>query len=108
MIRAIALIPVLFLLSGCLLMTGPGLFMAGVATIVNTNKTPSDHVVSLLVNQDCSTVEYSKGEDYCKSKEQDAGDGDQYVTGPYCYRTLGESTCYSSPDPLASGQARLR
>ncbi|MGF1608851.1 MAG: hypothetical protein ACFCUQ_05610 [Kiloniellales bacterium] len=103
-------------LSGCLLFTGPGLFIAGVATIVNTDKTPSDHAVSWMTGEDCSSVEYSKGRDYCVSDDVSAtmadttpygASGKYEGYGPYCYRTLGKISCYNHPDPLASEQARL-
>lgn len=108
---------VLGALSGCVLLTGPGLFAAGMATIINTKKTPSDHAVSWMTGQDCSSVKYSQGRAYCAPTEEAKAradgrpfdDDDRPETyGPYCYRTLGSVTCYREPDPDASEQARLQ
>jgi len=104
-------------LSGCLLMTGPGLFVASVSTVVNTDKTPTDHMASWATGQDCSSVEYSKGREYCVDIDQAATQADTALygpsgnylgMGPFCYRTLGGVNCYNHPDPLASEQSRLQ
>lgn len=102
-------------LSGCMLSTGPGLFAATVATYINTDKSPSDHAMSLLTGEDCSSLEYAEGREYCTPHAPRRGamiyDGPgqgRPDVGPYCYRTIGETTCYTQPDPLASEQARLR
>lgn len=109
---------VCFALSGCILATGPGLFAVSVATYINTDKSPSDHAVSLLTGEDCSSLEYSEGREYCVPHAPRRGPGElaydggpgngQPDVGPYCYRTIGETTCYNRPDPLASEQARQR
>lgn len=116
MVRIIALIAVLFTLSGCLLATGPGLFALSTATFINTKKTVGDHAVTWMTGQDCSTLKYTKGEGYCRPREgeevQDGAnygpDGTYLSMGPYCYRTLGRVTCYDQPDSMASGYARLQ
>lgn len=104
-------------LSGCLLMTGPGLFAASVSTVINTDKTPTDHVVSWATGEDCSSIEYSKGREYCEETDIAATQadtalygpsGNYHGLGPFCYRTLGEVNCYNQPDPQASEQARLQ
>jgi hypothetical protein len=105
------------MLSGCLLATGPGLFAVSMATIINTDKTPSDHAMSWVTGQSCSSIEYSKGRSYCVSDDNSVTNADTALYGaagtdegygPYCYRTLGSITCYNHPDPLASEQARLQ
>lgn len=101
-------------LSGCTFFTtGPGMVVASLTTLSTTKKTPTDHVVSWLTGEECSAVKMSQGQDYCQPKagvldrealaSLDGGEG----SGPFCYRTLGEVTCYSRPDPLASEYARL-
>ena len=115
MVRALALVVLMFSLSGCLLATGPGLFAVGTATFINTDKTMTDHALSFVTGQDCSTLEYSKGEGYCQPHESEqaiqpdlVAQGGTFVGyGPYCYRTIGRVTCYSHPDPSASEYARL-
>ena len=108
---------VLLTLSGCLIASGPGLFVASVASFVNTKKTGADHVLSWATGQNCSTLAYSKGEDYCQPKEgagldyANIGPGgasdENAAAGAYCYRTIGTVTCYTNPDPSASAQALL-
>ena len=116
MVRALALVALLIPLSGCFLTTGPGLFAVGTATFINTKKTFTDHAASLITGQDCSSLKYNAGEGYCQpypSEEDgeavamDDGRANFLGYGPYCYRTIGKVTCYSSPDPLASEYARL-
>ena len=116
MVRALALMALLIPLSGCFLTTGPGMFAVGTATFINTKKTLIDHTASFLTGQDCSSLKYSAGEGYCQpfpsvedgdAAEMDASQGTFVGYGPYCYRTIGKVTCYSSPDPLASEYARL-
>ena len=110
MVRAIVLIIALFSLSGCFLTTGPGLFAASTAVFVNTKKTISDHAMSWMTGQDCSTLEYSRGSGYCQpmNGEEPPEMGENLAMGPYCYRTLGRVTCYTQPDNLASDYARLQ
>ena len=113
MVRAIVLALSILGLTGCELATGPGLFVAATATFINTKKTVSDHAMTWMTGQDCSTLRYSKGEGYCRPRDgegiPEAGfDGAYPGMGPYCYRTLGRVTCYDQPDSQASGYARLQ
>ena len=104
-------------LSGCLLATAPGMALVSIGTIVNTDKSPSDHFASWATGHDCSSVKLSKRKKYCVKPEKPGQHADdsrrglngQYAgTGAFCYRTLGEITCYSHPDPLASNQALVQ
>jgi len=61
------------------------------ATIMATDKTILDHIVSLSSGKNCSTVRKELGMYYC---EEDEPVGDRKV---YCYRTLGGVTCYDKP-----------
>ena len=113
MVRFIALIVALFTLSGCFLATGPGLFVLGTTTFINTKKTMGDHAMTWMTGQECSTLKYSQGEGYCQPREEErvpepGANGVYLGMGPYCYRTLGRVTCYDQPDSLASEYARLQ
>ena len=110
MVRAIVLIIMLFSLSGCFLTTGPGLFAASTAVFINTKKTLSDHAMSWMTGQDCSTLEYTKGKGYClpMEGEEPPAAAANLAMGSHCYRTLGRVTCYTQPDDLASDYARLQ
>lgn len=116
MVRALAVIALIVPLSGCFLASGPGMFAVGTATFINTKKTFTDHAMSFLTGEDCSSLKYSTGDGYCEPfpSEEDGdaaamaeGRGTFLGYGPYCYRTIGKVTCYNSPDPLASEYARL-
>ena len=105
----------LFGLSGCVLTTAPGLVMASITTLVATDKTVSDHALSIATGRDCSTVAFTRGREYCVDTGGALGQADTALhgpsgnhrkTGPFCHRTLGETTCYNRPDPLAGGHAR--
>jgi hypothetical protein len=69
----------------------PVAFVEG-ASVVVTDKTLGDHLVSMYSGKDCSTIRTSKGMRYC------AEDEPAPPPQPYCYRTLGKVTCYDRPD----------
>ena len=76
----------------------PGLLQLDAVTVIGTDKTIVDHVISYASGRDCSSIYVEKGDRYCKE--------DEPVIKPqvYCYRTLGRATCYETPDPYANGQ----
>ena len=85
-------------LSACdptLLFTG-----AGVVTLVATDKTMTDHALSAALDRDCSFVRSSRGESFCVQEPY-------VMQTEHCYRTLGNVTCYSLPDPQASDAQRV-
>lgn len=67
-----------------------GLLEAG--TVVVTDKTTVDHAVSLLSGKDCSTVRLEAGRTYCVEDEVNP------AAAQFCYRTLGDVTCYDRPN----------
>ncbi|MDP2700025.1 hypothetical protein [Thalassospira sp.] len=67
-----------------------------VVSIINTDKTIVDHIVSLSTGRDCSTIRKIDGKTYCKQ--------DPIPEPPlYCYRSLAAVTCYQTPDPYNTG-----
>ncbi|WP_339778638.1 hypothetical protein [uncultured Thalassospira sp.] len=84
--------------TGTELLTAAQWFVAlDVVSIINTDKTIVDHIVSASTGRDCSTVRSSMGEPYCKT--------DPIPEPPlYCYRTLASVTCYATPDPYNTGK----
>ncbi|MGB0681803.1 MAG: hypothetical protein ACPGOV_03815 [Magnetovibrionaceae bacterium] len=66
--------------------------LASGTTIVATDKTIVDHVVSLASRKDCSIVRVEKDLTYCKEDEIDPN------PKMFCYQTLGTVTCYSEED----------
>ena len=62
-------------------------------SVVGTDKTLGDHLLSIYSGKNCSTVRTSNDLTYCEEDEPVAK-----KTG-YCYRSLGNITCYDRPDP---------
>jgi len=71
----------------------PGLAQVDVLTVMGTDKTIVDHVVSLSSGKNCSAVRVEKGQYYCEEDEP------RIEQNMNCYNTLGEVTCYTRPDP---------
>ena len=70
-------------------------------SLIGTDKTLVDHVVSVSAGKDCSTVRRERGRTYCVEDET------QIRQNIYCYNTIGRVTCYDRPDPQGSGQQRV-
>lgn len=71
----------------------PGLAQLDVLTVMGTDKTIVDHVVSVSSGKNCSSVRLEKGDYYCEEDEP------KIVQNIYCYRTLASVTCYDRADP---------
>lgn len=78
-------------LSGC----GPGSLEA--ISLIGTDKTVGDHVISLASGKDCSSVRSEQGKTYCKEDQIAAPKPEMY-----CYRNIGQVTCYEKPQPYGS------
>lgn len=86
-----------FVLSISFTLAGCGTFFAVEgASVVASDKTASDHVVSLFSGKDCSIVRTERGLSYCAE--------DEVFIEPrvFCYQTLGSVSCYDRPDPRRS------
>ena len=86
--------PALGLLGGCAAAIGAG-------TVAVTDKTPIDHVYSLVTGKDCSMVRKERGLTYCVEDEKTP------AVLVHCYPTLGEVTCYNQPDPFPGRQRKV-
>lgn len=91
---------VTFLLQGC----GLAIYAATeTASLSNTKKTASDHILSFLTGDDCSVLDYQKTGHYCHSAAEIAEQAAQERNPKtYCYRQLSGVNCYVKPDPLAT------
>lgn len=71
----------------------PQMIVGDLMSVIVTDKTIDDHIVSYASNKDCSTVRTELGMTYCK---EDA----LKQTGPkmHCYNELGKVTCYKQPE----------
>ncbi|MFN3076977.1 MAG: hypothetical protein ABT940_08895 [Alphaproteobacteria bacterium] len=63
-------------------------------SVINTQKTLGDHVMSLITGKDCSLLRAERDEDYCVPKRDWRPSPPQPV---YCYRSLGHVSCYAQP-----------
>lgn len=75
----------------------PVLSQLELVSVTSTDKTIGDHLVSWSSGKNCSTVRTERGQTYCV---EDAIVQDEKL---YCYRTLGDVTCYHVADPYAQG-----
>ena len=83
----------LLVLSGCASHIPPGVAAIDPVTVIATDKTVIDHVTGWATGEDCSSVRAEQGGHWCvQPYENDP------VTQPlYCYRTLGNVSCYAQP-----------
>ncbi len=73
-----------------------GAAAVNIATVVATDKTVPDHVVSLATGADCSLVRYSSGGYYCV---QPLPANTPVETRLYCYTSIANITCYDTKLP---------
>lgn len=84
-----------FMGGGCVAAVGAG------GVVVATDKTPIDHVVSLVTGKDCSIARQHRGLTYCVEDE---------MTPPvrvHCYPTIGDVSCYGGSDPFPGHQREV-
>lgn len=67
-------------------------------SLINTDKTIIDHVASSMMGEDCSMLRSMDGGHYCQPRYENK----PVVPSLYCYRTLGDVTCYDRPSTNAS------
>ena len=89
--RLLGVIAVIALLAGCTLV--PPLAAVEGVSVIGTDKTFTDHVVSLSSGKHCSTLRTQADLSYCEEDENTAREP------RFCYRTLGDVVCYDRPDP---------
>ncbi len=106
--RFVTIVVGMLLLSACGLAVGGGSLSAvpGVAqiegvTVVGTEKTLEDHIISFASGKNCSTARSQRGLTYCVEDEV------RYKPAVHCYRNLGEVTCYDKPDPKRGGEREI-
>ena len=95
---------------------GPTVLLAGasITSLNHTDKTLGDHAATWAFDKDCSILHTSEKEPYCQpietEEERLAAEAEAAAlrAQTYCYRTLGEISCYREPDSMASSQARVQ
>ncbi len=91
------LVQLAFILFISVAVAGCGTFVAlEGASVVASDKTASDHIVSLMSGKDCSVVRTERGLTYCVEDEV------RVEPQVFCYKTLGDVACYDRPDPRRS------
>jgi len=65
-------------------------------SVINTQKTLDDHLVSWISGDDCSTLRAMHGEPYCQPEPAKVP---MITRTSYCYKNLAGTTCYTQPLP---------
>jgi hypothetical protein len=86
-----AFLVVLVVLGGCSAI--PGFAQLEAATVIGTDKTIGDHMISLSSGKNCSSIRKEKGLTYCEEDEP------VIKQNIFCYKTLATVTYYDRPDP---------
>ena len=94
------------LIGGCSLATNSpvntqGMMAVDGITIATTGKTISDHFVSYTTGKNCSTVRRQIGQNFCE--EDDLSEPEEI----YCYNSLGDADCYTTPQPFGQGNKTI-
>lgn len=79
------------------------------ASLNQTGKTASDHLISTITGEDCNLVRYQKTGKYCLTSAELAqiDAANKRDNAGYCYRHLAQVVCYDQPDPTASPETRV-
>ena len=97
--RVFAIVAVLVFLAGCSAI--PGFAQIQGVSVIGTDKTIEDHVISLASGKNCSTIRKEKGLTYCEEDEPNI------KPNIWCYKTLAKVTCYDRPNPYGGRQKTL-
>ena len=94
------------LIGGCSVVADSPLNMKGMMAadgmaLVTTGKTVSDHILSFASGKNCSTVRRQIGQNFC---EEDDLSGPEEI---YCYNSLGDADCYTTPQPFGQGNKTI-
>ena len=102
----ILLVPALLLLAAC--SPGESAVIAGASLIsfLETDKTVPDHIMSQVMNKDCAAERLFNGAKKMCLDENGTTTVAQAVP-TYCYRTLGNITCYTTPNPYDPKSAEV-
>ena len=75
-----------------------GAAVLGIAYTVQTNRLPTDALASAILNKDCSLVRQQEEGGGAWCREKGAGRNRGPSQPPlWCYRSLGEVSCYDRP-----------
>ncbi|MEM9682572.1 MAG: hypothetical protein AAF942_04840 [Pseudomonadota bacterium] len=100
-----------FILCAALLVAcgSPATFYVGSAVLANfvyTDKLPTDYLAELATGEECSLLKSQEdGGPFCRESFQERI---VYEAPLYCYRTLGEITCYNKRNPYGPTSTEVR
>ncbi|MEX2617564.1 MAG: hypothetical protein WD767_15860 [Alphaproteobacteria bacterium] len=78
---------------------------AGLASFVHTDKLPTDYVAEYASGKQCNLLKsLEDGGPLCR----DSFERNIIEKPIYCYRTIGEPTCYATPDPYGVGARQIQ
>jgi len=78
------------------------LYVGSAATLVTTDKTITDHAISIASGKDCSSVRVERGQSFCKEDEVNP------EPNVHCFQTLGGIDCYRDPvDPYDARKTKV-
>lgn len=113
--RAVPALAALLLLAGCGGEVGLVMVGASAVSFATTDKLLTDHAVSYATGEECSALQLEQTGEYCRSEQEiadaaaeDAQRREAAEPEMYCYRTLGEITCYEERDYQASLAQQIR
>jgi hypothetical protein len=77
----------------------------GLANFVYTDKLPSDYLAEFASGAECNTLKALKDKGpWCRESFERV----VYERPLYCYKTLGQITCYDKKDPYGRNSTRVR
>ncbi len=87
-----AILACVAVLGGCAAATPFGAVEA--VSVMASDKTLTDHAISVASGKDCSILRKEQGKTYCVEDQVNP-----VYPQNYCYKTIGKVTCYDRPDP---------
>lgn len=103
MIRQVLLSAAIMALGACS-PTSVALVGVDAATQLATGRSIQGNVIHAVTGKDCAPANWIVGRPFCQEEKQVAESKPQPT---YCYRTLGQVSCHSEPDPWMSPEQRL-
>lgn len=77
----------------------------GLANFVHTDKLPTDYVAEYASGKECNLLKsIEDGGPMCR----DSFERNIIERPIYCYRTIGQPTCYATPDPYGTGAQQIQ
>jgi len=101
----VLLVPAVLLMAACSPTQTAVLAGTSLISLLETDKTVPDHIMSQVMNKDCSSERLIKDGKMCLDENRPTTVAQSIPS--YCYRTLGTITCYTSPNPYDPNTAEV-